>query len=70
MIVFLKVMLIIILAYPLWIGLSLWLLATNEDQPLDEDSIVACTWVPVINIGIVIYLLMYKLTKKYDSNRS
>lgn len=64
MIVFLKVMLIIILAYPLWVGLSLWLLATNEDQPLDEDSIVLCTWIPVINIGIVIYLLMYKLTKK------
>ena len=63
MIIFLKVMLIIILAYPLWIGLGLWLYASCDDQPIREDDIEIGIYIPVFNIGVVIYLLLYKFIK-------
>ena len=64
MIQFLLIMLYIIIAYPLWIGLSMWLYAFTEDQPLYDDIIGVCIFIPVVNIGITIYLIMYKFTKK------
>ena len=63
MIVFLKVMLIIILAYPLWIGLSMWLLSIINEQPIDDDTIGVGVFIPVVNIGLTIYLLLYKFIK-------
>ncbi len=64
MIQFLLILLCIIIAYPLWVGLSMWLYAIIEDQPLDNDVIGTCVFIPVINIGITIYLFMYKFMKK------
>lgn len=64
MIQFLLIMLYIIIAYPLWIGLSMWLYATTEDQLLYDDIIGVCIFIPVVNIGITIYLIMYKFMKK------
>lgn len=64
MIQFLLIMLYIIIAYPLWIGLSMWLYAITEDQPLYDDTIEACVFIPVVNIGITMYLIMYKFVKK------
>lgn len=63
MIQFLLIMLYIIIAYPLWIGLSMWLYAM-EDQPLYDEVIGICVFIPVINIGITIYLFMYKYLKR------
>jgi hypothetical protein len=57
-------MLYIIIAYPLWIGLSMWLYAIIEDQPMDDDVIAVGMFIPVVNIGITIYLFMYKFMKK------
>jgi hypothetical protein len=63
MIQFLLIMLYIIIAYPLWIGLSMWLYAI-EDQPLHHGVIESYIFIPVVNIGITIYLFMYKFIKK------
>lgn len=64
MIQFLLILLCIIIAYPLWIGLSMWLYATIEDQPLNEEIIEASVFIPAVNIGLTIYLFMYKFMKK------
>lgn len=64
MIQFLLIMLYIIIAYPLWVGLSMWLYAIIEDQPLDDEVIEASVFIPAINIGLTIYLFMYKFIKK------
>lgn len=63
MIGFLTTMLCIIIAYPLWVGLSMWLYATTEDQPIYDGVITTCVFIPVVNIGITIYLFMYKFFK-------
>lgn len=64
MIKFLLILLCIIIAYPLWVGLSMWLCAIIEDQPLDEEIIGASVFIPAVNIGLTIYLFMYKFMKK------
>jgi hypothetical protein len=64
MIQFLLILLCIIIAYPLWVGLSMWLYAIIEDQPIDDELIEACIFIPVVNIGLTIYLFMYKFIKK------
>lgn len=64
MIQFLSTMLYIIIAYPLWVGLSMWLYAIIEDQPIYDRVIETCIFIPVVNIGITIYLFMYKFMKK------
>lgn len=64
MIQFLLILLCIIIAYPLWVGLSMWLYAIIEDQPLDDEIIEASVFIPAVNIGLTIYLFMYKFMKK------
>lgn len=64
MIKFLLILLCIIIAYPLWVGLSMWLYAIIEDQPIDEEIIEASVFIPAVNIGLTIYLFMYKFMKK------
>lgn len=64
MIKFLLILLCIIIAYPLWVGLSMWLYAIIEDQPIDDEVIEASVFIPAINIGLTIYLFMYKFMKK------
>ena len=64
MIKFLLILLCIIIAYPLWVGLSMWLYAIIEDQPLDDEIIEASVFIPAVNIGLTIYLFMYKFMKK------
>lgn len=64
MIGFLKVMLYIIIAYPMWVGLGMWLYASCDNQPIREDDVELGIYMPVCNIGIVIYLLLYKLFHK------
>jgi hypothetical protein len=64
MIKFLLILLCIIIAYPLWVGLSMWLYAIIEDQPMDDDVIAVGVFIPVVNIGLTIYLFMYKFMKK------
>ena len=64
MINFLLILLCIIIAYPLWVGLSMWLYAIIEDQPIDDEIIEASVFIPAINIGLTIYLFMYKFIKK------
>ena len=61
---FLLIMLYIIIAYPLWIGLSMWLYAIIEDQPLYDGTIETCIFIPAVNIGLTIYLFMYKFVKR------
>ena len=63
MIGFLTIMLCIIIAYPLWIGLSMWLYAIIEYQPLHDGVIETCMFIPVVNIGLTIFLIMYKFCK-------
>ncbi len=63
MIGFLTIMLCIIIAYPLWVGLSMWLYAIIEYQPLHDGVIETCTFIPVVNIGLTIFLIMYKFCK-------
>ena len=63
MIGFLTIMLCIIIAYPLWVGLSMWLYAIIEYQPLHDGVIETCTFIPVVNIGLTIFLIMYKFYK-------
>ena len=60
---FLIIMLGIIIAYPLWIGLTMWLYAITEDQPIYDGVITTCVFIPVVNIGITLYLFMYKFFK-------
>ena len=60
MIQFLLVMLYIIIAYPLWIGLSMWLLSIINKQPIDDGVLGSGVFIPVVNIGITIYLFLYK----------
>lgn len=57
-------MLYVIIVYPLWIGLSMWLYAIIEDQPIDDDVIKPCIFIPAVNVGLTIYLFMYKFVKK------
>lgn len=64
MIQFLLILLCIIIAYPLWVGLSMWLYSIIEDQPIDDEVIEASVFIPAINIGLTIYLFMYKFVKK------
>lgn len=64
MIKFLLILLCIIIAYPLWVGLSMWLYSIIEDQPIDDEVIEASVFIPAINIGLTIYLFMYKFMKK------
>lgn len=64
MIQFLLILLCIIIAYPLWVGLSMGLYAIIEDQPVDDDVIEPCIFIPAVNIGLTIYLFMYKFIKK------
>lgn len=64
MIQFLLILLCIIIAYPLWVGLSMWLYAIIEDQPLDDEIIEASVFIPIVNIGLTMYLFMYKFVKK------
>ncbi len=64
MIQFLLIMLYIIIAYPLWVGLSMLLYAIIEDQPIYDEIIEACIFIPAVNIGLTIYLFMYKFMKK------
>jgi hypothetical protein len=61
---FLLIMLYIIIAYPLWIGLSMWLYTIIEDQPIADDVIEPCVFIPAVNIGLTIYLFMYKFVKR------
>ena len=60
MIQFLLIMLYIIIAYPLWIGLSMWLLSIINKQPIDDEILGWGVFIPVVNIGITIYLFLYK----------
>lgn len=60
MIQFLLIMLYIIIAYPLWIGLSMWLLSIINKQPIDDEILGSGVFIPVVNIGITIYLFLYK----------
>lgn len=64
MIQFLLILLCIIIAYPLWVGLSMWLYAIIEDQPIYDGVINTCVFIPVVNIGLTMYLFMYKFVKK------
>jgi hypothetical protein len=40
------------------------LYAIIEDQPMDDDVIAVGMFIPVVNIGLTIYLFMYKFMKK------
>ena len=60
----LLIMLYITIAYSLWVGLSMWLFAIIEDQPIYDGVIETCVFIPVVNIGITIYLFMYKFVKR------
>ena len=61
---FLLIMLYVIIAYPLWIGLSMWLYAIIEDLPIYGGIIETCIFIPAVNIGLTIYLFMYKFVKR------
>jgi hypothetical protein len=63
MIGFLTTMLCIIIAYPLWVGLSMWLYAVIENQPIHDGVIETCIFIPIVNIGLTIFLIMYKFCK-------
>lgn len=67
---FLSIMLGIIVSYVIWIAIIYYLVTIHPEinkmysNNYGENILLACSYVPIVNIGIALFLILYHCTKK------
>lgn len=68
--IFLSIMFSIIVFYVIWIAIIYYLVTIHPEMDkmysnnYDENTLLACSYVPVVNIGIALFLILYHYKEK------
>lgn len=68
--IFLSIMFSIIVFYVIWIAIIYYLVTIHPEiekqytNNYGDNTLLACSYVPVINIGISLFLILYHYKKK------